>query len=186
MTEKPAETAAEVLAFWFAPETEPHWFTGDPAFDARVRSVLLPAHERAAGGILESWLGSAEGALALILLLDQVPRNAFRGSPRAFATDAEARAAARAALAHGFDLARPVRERPFFYLPFEHAEDLDDQRLSVALFRERVGEGPYLDYAVRHLRVIERFGRFPHRNKVLGREDTEAERAWLADHPQGF
>lgn len=186
MTERPAETAAEVLDFWFAPETEPYWFAYNPDFDARVRSVLLPAHERAAGGILDSWLDTAEGALALILLLDQVPRNVFRESPRAFATDAEARAAARAALARGFDLARPVRERPFFYLPFEHAEDLDDQRLSVALFRERVGEGLYLDYAERHLVVIERFGRFPHRNAVLGRESTEAERAWLADHPQGF
>ncbi|MDW8444397.1 MAG: DUF924 family protein [Acetobacteraceae bacterium] len=186
MTERPAETAEEVLAFWFAPETEPNWFVSDPAFDAHVRRVLLPAHERAAAGALRGWLATAGGALALILLLDQVPRNAFRGSPRAFATDAEARAAARVALARGFDLARPVRERPFFYLPFEHAEDLDDQRLSVALFRERVGEGPYLDYAVLHLRVIERFGRFPHRNAVLGRESSEAERAWLADHPQGF
>ncbi|MFQ3622567.1 MAG: DUF924 family protein [Acetobacteraceae bacterium] len=181
-----AATPEEVLGFWFSAESEPFWFRKDEAFDSRVRSALLAPHLAAARGDLAPWGGDAEGALALALLLDQAPRNLFRGRARAFATDAAALAVARTALERGFDLALPVARRPFLYLPFEHSEALEDQHLSVRLFRERIGEGEYLTYAIAHLEVIARFGRFPHRNAALGRTSTAAEEAYLAEPGAGF
>lgn len=181
-----ATTPGDVLGFWFAPETKPKWFNGGAAFDDEVRAVLAPALEAASRGDLARWEGDADGALALVLLFDQVPRNIFRGTPRAFACDAEARRIARIVQERGWDLELPVERRVFLYLPFEHSEDLADQELSVRLFRERANEGEYLKYAEAHLDVIRRYGRFPHRNAVLGRESTEAEKAYLAQPGAGF
>jgi uncharacterized protein (DUF924 family) len=181
-----ATTPEDVLAFWFDPATKPQWFNGGTAFDEEVRAVLGPTLAAAARGDLARWEGDRDGALALVLLFDQVPRNIFRGTARAFAHDAEARRIARIVQERGWDLEGDIDRRAFLYLPFEHSEDLADQELSVRLFRERVGDGEYLKYAEAHLDVIRRFGRFPHRNAALGRESTEAEKAYLAQPGAGF
>lgn len=169
------DTAAEVVRWWSAARGD--WFSHDPAFDARFRKRFLAAHERAAAGELDGWARSAEGALALLILLDQFPRNAFRGTARMYATDAQARAVARAAVDAGLDARIEPALRLFFCLPFAHSEDRGDQRLSVALNR-RLGR-PWLDHALGHQAIIERFGRFPHRNPLLGRRTTAAEQAFL-------
>ena len=175
--------ASEVVAFWR--EAGPaKWFRGGDAFDAACRERLGPAHHAAARRELDGWIETAEGALALLLLLDQIPRNIFRGSAHAFATDGLARHFALRALDAGHDAACEPALRAFFYLPFEHAESLADQARSVALF-EALGDANYRDYAHAHRDVIARFGRFPHRNAALGRDTTPAEQAWL-DAGGGF
>jgi len=177
----------DVLAFWFEEHGREDWFTRSDAFDVTLRVRLGAAYERAAAGDLDGWAATPDGALALILLLDQVPRNLFRDDPRAFATDAKACEIARAAVDAGHDLALPAPERRLFvYLPFEHSEDAGDQALSVALCKERLGNDDYAEYARRHKAVIDRFGRFPHRNAVLGRETTADEAAFLKETPTGF
>jgi uncharacterized protein (DUF924 family) len=173
----------EILEFWFGdgsdPEHERRWFAHDAAFDQACRSGFLADYERAAVGELDTWKDAPSSALALILLLDQIPRNIFRGTPRAFATDPKALATAKDAIARGFDLALPPIKRSFIYLPFEHSENLDDQHESLRLFRKLAAEHPamagYAEYAEHHLEVIRRFGRFPHRNAVLGRVSTPEE-----------
>lgn len=174
-------TPAAVLAWWRA-AGRARWFGGDPAFDAAVRAALLPAYEDAAAGRLDHWAGTAEGAAALLILLDQVPRNVFRGTPRAFATDAQALAVAERAIARDFDVAPGVNAAPslrgFFYLPLMHAEDPARQARCVALYRA-AGDDDGLAYARLHQDVIARFGRFPHRNPVLGRPMTADEQAYL-------
>ena len=176
-------TAAEVVRFWRQAGMQA-WFNGGEAFDRQCEALFLAAHLAAALREHEDWLDSAEGALALLLLLDQIPRNVFRGSGHAFASDGLARHYAERALAAGHDAAFEPELRAFFYLPFEHSEDLADQQRSVALF-EVLGNQTYTQYALEHLRVIERFGRFPHRNRALGRINTAEEQAWL-DAGGGF
>ena len=176
-------TAAEVVRFWRLAGMRA-WFNGGEAFDRQCEALFLAAHLAAARREHEDWLDSAEGALALLLLLDQIPRNVFRGSGHAFATDGLARHYAERALAAGHDAAFEPELRAFFYLPFEHSEDLADQQRSVALF-EVLGNQTYTQYALEHRRVIERFGRFPHRNRTLGRTSTADEQAWL-DAGGGF
>ena len=167
-----------VVRFW--QEAGPQrWFRRDAAFDAQFSDRFLAAHESAAGGALDHWLASAEGALALVLLLDQFPRNAFRGTPRVYATDAKARAAAEVAIQAGFDRVVPPELRPFFYLPFMHSEQLDDLQRCVALNEEVGGES--LRFARHHRDLVARFGRFPHRNAVLGRSSTPEEERFLAE-----
>ena len=117
----------DILSFWFAPECEEKWFNATPDFDREIADRFGALHDRALNGELDGWAETAAGALALLLLLDQFPRNMFRGTPRAFESDAKARAICRLALERSFDQERPVRERPFFYLPLEHSEDLADQ-----------------------------------------------------------
>lgn len=151
------------------------WFTKDSAFDEAFRRRFLALHEEAAAGRLEAWMGDATGALALLILLDQFPRNAFRGTARMFATDALALDYADRALAHGYDQQTDQALRFFFYLPFEHSERLEDQERSVAL-HERLG---MTEYALAHRDIIRRFGRFPHRNPILGRAMTPEEQAFL-------
>ena len=169
-------TAAEVLAFWR--EAGPaRWFAKDEDFDARFRQRFLAAHEAAARGELQTWADAAEGALALLILLDQFPRNAFRGNARMFATDAHARAVARTAVAAGFDRQVEDELRNFFYLPFMHSEDLADQQYGETL-AGGLGEDA-AKWARIHREIIERFGRFPHRNALLGRETTREEQAFL-------
>jgi uncharacterized protein (DUF924 family) len=165
-----------VVKFWRDAGPE-RWFFKDEAFDAEFRGRFLEQHMAAARRECDDWAGSAEGALALMILLDQFPRNCFRGTGHMFATDPLARFFARKALDAGFDMQEDPQIRVFFYLPFEHSEDLDDQRISVELHKERAEE--HLKYALEHLEIIERFGRFPHRNPALGRQTTPEEQAFL-------
>lgn len=169
---------SDVVEFW-RDAGAGKWFRGGAAFDEACRARFGEAHHLAARRELDIWMREAEGALALLLLLDQIPRNIFRGSAHAFATDPLALVHASAAVAAGFDARVDPELRLFFYLPFEHSESMDDQDRAVALFKS-LGPGVYLDYAVVHRDVIANFGRFPHRNRALGRESTPKELAWLA------
>jgi uncharacterized protein (DUF924 family) len=175
--------AREVVEFWRRAGMD-KWFRGGAAFDAECRELLLAPHHAAARREHEDWLGDAEGALALVLLLDQIPRNVFRGSGHAFATDPLALHFASRALDAGFDAQVDPALRFFFCLPFEHSEAMTDQQRAVALFTA-LGDANLLGYAVAHRDVIERFGRFPHRNAALGRVNTPDEQAWL-DAGGGF
>lgn len=177
----PVPSTEAVLSFWQAAGRE-KWFGGGPAFDEEVRAALLPAYEAAAESALDSWQGTAPGALARIILLDQVPRNVFRGTPQAFATDAMALAAAEKAVDRGFDADPSIPEalRSFFYLPFMHAEDPAAQARCVALYKA-LGQEEGVRYALIHQECIERFGRFPHRNAILGRATTPEEADYLAN-----
>lgn len=172
-----------IVAFWRAAGPA-MWFAKDDGFDAELRARFLDDHFAAAQREHEALLGDADGALALMLLLDQLPRNVFRDSAHAFATDPLAREYAGRAIAAGHDQRVDPALRIFFYLPFEHSEDLADQDLAVALF-ETLGDAHYLQYAEAHRDVIRRFGRFPHRNRALARIDTPEEQAWL-DAGGGF
>ena len=154
------------------------WFRKDAAFDAEIRARFLSAHEWAARGDGSPWLETPESALALLILLDQFPRNLFRDSAHAFATDPLALAAARVCLQRGHDAHCGVEMKQFFYMPFMHSEDIADQELCLALCRAH-GLKENIDFAVIHRDIIARFGRFPHRNKVLGRMTTAEEQAFL-------
>ena len=167
---------AEIVAFWSEAGPD-RWFFKDEAFDAEFRGRFLDRHMAAARRQCDHWGDTAEGALALMILLDQLPRNCFRGTGHMYATDPLARHFARKAIDAGFDMQLDKEMRVFFYLPFEHSEDIEDQRFSVEITRERAEE--YLKYAVDHLDIIERFGRFPHRNPMLGRQTTPEEQAFL-------
>ena len=170
-------TPEDIVSFWRDAGADA-WFEQEDHFDQAIRSRFLPAYEAAAAGALAGWEDGAEGALALVLLLDQFPRNMFRGSARAFATDALARAAADRAIARGFDQATERLLRPFFYLPFMHSESLSDQDRSVRLY-EALGDAEELRFAKEHRDVVQKFGRFPARNHALGRATTPAEQAFL-------
>lgn len=178
----------DVLSFWMAPAIRPLWFKKDAAFDAEVKQRFEALHDQAAAGRLSQWQNTPEGALALLLCLDQFPRNMYRGTPRAFETDAKARLVADWAVDRGFDLHfKDEQERLFFYLPFEHSEDLDDQHRAVELCRQRCPKDPeILRYAILHRDVIEKFGRFPHRNAILGRRNTPEEEEYLKQPGAGF
>lgn len=173
---QPDERAFAVTAFWrdAGPDA---WFTKDTAFDDEFRKRFLELHHMAARRELDDWVNDPESALALMILLDQFPRNCFRGTGHMFATDSLARCLAARAIEAGHDLAVEDELRVFLYLPFEHSEDLADQRRSVELHEANARE--HLSYAVEHLDIIERFGRFPHRNRPLGRETTRDEQAFL-------
>jgi uncharacterized protein (DUF924 family) len=177
MTERSAApTPADVVAFWRAAGPK-RWFEKDAAFDDDIRRRFLEVHEAAAAGKLTAWEASAEGALALLILLDQFPRNIFRGQTRAFASDALARAIASRAILNGFDGAF-LDLRAFFYLPFMHSEDLADQERAIAFYRAH-NDADGLKWAERHADIIRRFGRFPHRNAVFGRVSTPQEQEFL-------
>lgn len=185
----------EILEFWFGDQARSLWFEKDVDFDALIRSRFEATHHAALAGRLDAWEDVAESCLALVVLLDQFPRNMYRGSARAFAADAKARAVADRAVARGHDRTLPPDRRWFLYLPFEHSENLADQRRAIALFRanaeaaagtDRERALERLDYAERHLAAIERFGRFPHRNELLGRETSEDEAAYLRDPRSWF
>lgn len=184
--------ATDVLAFWFGPAdtARAEWFRKDAAFDALIGERFGALVEQALGGALRDWDGRAESALARLLLLDQFTRNIHRGTPRAFAGDAQALALARALVARGDDAALPPLRRVFVYLPFEHAEDMDAQHESLRLFGALAALDPamaeFAGYARRHAEVIERFGRFPHRNPILGRMSTPEEAVFLAQPGSGF
>jgi uncharacterized protein (DUF924 family) len=171
-------TYGEVVAFW-RDAGAAQWFARDDAFDAQFRMRFEAEHFAAARGEYEAWMDSAEGALALLILLDQFPRNCFRGSAHSYATDGLARHYARRAVEAGFDQEIDSGLRLFFYLPFEHSETLADQDRSMELFGG-IGDAELMQYAKLHRDLIERFGRFPHRNAALGRESTKSEIDYLA------
>lgn len=170
-------TSPEIVSFWRQAGPD-RWFEVDEDFDQTIRSRFLTIHEAAARGDLTAFEETAEGALALLILLDQFPRNMFRNSARAFATDPLARAVANRALARGFDQKTDKTMRPFFYLPFMHSELRADQDRSLRL-HEAFGDPERSRYAAIHRDIIVKFGRFPHRNRALGRETTPAEREFL-------
>jgi uncharacterized protein (DUF924 family) len=170
-------SAADVVSFWQKAGAD-RWFKKDNAFDDEIRERFLATYEAAAAGQLSGWEQNAEGTLALLILLDQFPRNMFRGDVRAFASDALARAITAGAIVRGFDSQVPKELRNFFYLPFEHSEDLADQERCLALNRA-AGNAENLKWAEIHADIIRRFGRFPHRNAVLGRTTTSEEQSFL-------
>lgn len=187
----------DILAFWFGSPADADygqarsaWFRKDPAFDAAIRERFLPTVGAALTGGLADWAATPAGALALLLILDQFPRNLFRGEARAFAGDADARALAATFIERGWDRDLLPVQRVFVYLPFEHSESLSDQDRSIELFSALAEAFPatngYLDYAHRHREVILRFGRFPHRNTSLRRASTPAEDIYLAEPGSGF
>lgn len=197
-------TKDELLEFWFGKDRDDAavarakaglWWGHDPASDELLQERFGAATSAAAAGVLDHWVGSPRGRLALILLLDQLPRAVYRGTPAAFATDERALGVASKGLASGADrLLRPV-ERLFFYLPFEHSERIEDQERSVKLFRGLLESIPesgrepfqmFLDYALRHRDVIARFGRFPHRNPILDRPSTALELEFLEEPESSF
>lgn len=188
------DLAGDILAFWFGsgkpgPDPASRWFGKDPSFDAEIRARYGNAIEAALAGAHEAWSGTPRGALARILLLDQFTRNVFRDTPRAFAGDARALAAAESAVARGFDRALDPVQRGFVYLPFEHAEDAAMQHRSLALFgalARETGDDTLLVWARKHADVIFRFGRYPHRNAILGRASTPEEVAFLAEPGSRF
>lgn len=186
----------DILEFWFGMPEDPGWDSGREvwfrprlAFDAACRDLFLADYEAARAGKLGFWMAAPRTTLALIVILDQLPRNMFRGSPRTYESDAQALAVARHAVASGFDRElRPV-ERTFVYLPFEHSEDVADQRRAVALMKELAFHpkgAEWLGFAERHLHIVERFGRFPHRNEILGRPSTPEEGAFLKEPNSSF
>ncbi|HEV2094071.1 MAG TPA: DUF924 family protein [Rubrobacter sp.] len=187
---------ADVLAFWFGREGEPgygefrsEWFQKDEAFDREVTNRFGDLYEQAAAGRLDGWREEAESCLAFVILLDQFPRNMFRGDARTHATDGEALDAAKYATERGLDRELPTFQRMFLYMPFMHAENVEDQRRSVELFEGLAAEpgGPdVVEYAVGHREIVERFGRFPHRNAILGRETTPEEAEFLTQPGSSF
>ncbi|HWQ37597.1 MAG TPA: DUF924 family protein [Burkholderiales bacterium] len=194
----------EILRFWFgsnaddaaaAAEKSRLWWSKDSAVDAQIRERFQDLVEAAGRGELTHWAATAHGRLALILLTDQFPRNIYRGTPRAFAFDPVARLQCQEGIAVGDDRTLRLIERVFFYLPLEHSESAEDQAQSVGLFSELANRAPaaqralfdgFLDYAVRHRDIIERFGRFPHRNAILGRPSTPEEIAFLRTPGSSF
>lgn len=169
-------TPAEIIAFWSDAGPD-KWYEKDAAFDAAIRERFLATHEAAKAGLLDAWADTPEGALALVITLDQFPRNMFRDDARAFAADAKARAAANAAIAKGFDLKIEPPLQQFIYMPLMHSEHLADQDRCVAAFTGGAPENR--KFAEIHRDIIARFGRFPHRNAVLGRTTTPEEQAFL-------
>ena len=185
----------DILDFWFDPAHVAHWFAADASFDARIRECFSSATNDAADGRSDDWVAEPDSWLALLILLDQFPRNLYRGRASAWAADVKAQRVALSGLDDGFDQTLPPLQRVFAYLPLEHAEDTGLQQRSVALFEALHAAAPpeqrrryagFLDYARRHHEVIARFGRFPHRNAALGRASTVDERFYLAQPGAGF
>lgn len=187
--------AQQLLEFWFSDEAAANWFRADATFDDRLRRRFSELANDAAEGRRDYWSQSPKTWLALLLLLDQCPRNLYRHEPRAWAQDVQAQRVALSGISRGDDRQLPPLQRVFAYLPLEHAEDMGLQERSVALFEALCAEVPedqrqrfsgFLDYARRHRKVIARFGRFPHRNAVLGRTSTPEEVQYLAGPLAGF
>lgn len=190
-----AAAAQDILDFWFAPAHVACWFADAAAFDAQIRERFAETAQAAANGTLNNWTDTPSGWLALLIVLDQFPRNLHRGDSRAWAQDVKAQRVALSGIARADDRQLPALQRVFAYLPLEHAEDNALQQHSVALFEALCAEVPpeqreqfeeFLDYARRHRDVIARFGRFPHRNAVLGRTSTSQEMIYLAQPGAGF
>lgn len=176
----PADWAQQLLSFWFDTHGMDDWYGGGPEFDAEVRDLAEDWHEALRSQPPESFLTDPDTALAAAILFDQVPRNLFRGHADAFATDELARAIARGIVANGWDQGWPDARRQFAYLPFEHSEDIADQRESLRLMGQ-LADPMFADYAKKHFDIIDRFGRFPHRNEALGRTSRADEAAAIEE-----
>ncbi len=181
----PADWVRDILDFWFVELGRPRWFAPDAALDREMRERFLSLHDALRGNPPPEAAENAEACLAAILALDQFPRNMFRGTRYMFASDADARALARRAVEMGFDLALPADRRVFVYMPFEHSEDRVDQAESVRLI-SALGDAEYTRFAIAHKEIIDRFGRFPHRNAMLGRPSTPEEVVFLAEPGSSF
>lgn len=173
------DEARELLDYWYAPAMRPRWFDSTPALDAEIRQRFEALWRRAAAGELDAWIDTPEGALALVIVLDQLPLNMYRGRPESFSTEARAIAAAKIAIERGHDARIDKGRRQFLYMPLMHSEDLADQEWSVSLFA-RAGLTDNLRFAEHHRDIVRRFGRFPHRNVLLGRPSRPEELAYLA------
>ena len=185
MTDPSPLTASDILTFWFSPDVKPKWFTGGESFDAELRQRFGAVLEQARRGAFAHWADSPDGALALVIVLDQFPRNIHRGTPEAFAADPVALAAAKQAIAQGYGGGLAPDGQAFLYMPFQHSEVLADQDQGVALF-EALGVDEYTDFMRRHRDIIARFGRFPHRNAILGRSSTSEETEFLQQPGSSF
>ncbi len=177
-------TPAEIVDFWFSETARAHWFMSTPEFDREIGARFETTWAQARDGQLADWEQTAEGALALVLLLDQFPLNMFRDRPEGFSTEAASRAVAGRAIVRGLDASLADAGKAFLYLPYMHSESLADQDRSVELF-ELAGLADNLKWARHHREIVRRFGRFPHRNAILGRASTPEETEWLVS-PQGF
>jgi len=172
-------TPEQVIEFWFSGRVQPLWFHSTTEFDAELAERFLPTWQAARQRALSDWEDTADGALALVIVLDQFPLNMFRGRPEGYSTEAAAREVAGRAIARGFDASLDDAQKAFLYMPYMHSETLADQDRSVTLFRE-AGLTENLKFAEHHRDLVQRFGRFPHRNAILGRESTPQELAYLA------
>jgi len=179
------DTAKEIVKFWFEDCEEKQWFEKDEAFDALIRERFGSVYEQAMAGTHDHWEDEPESCIALVVLLDQFPRNMFRGSARMYEADAKVLAVAKRAVDTGLHLKMDQAQRRFLYLPFEHSEDLDDQNTCMELMAALDDERS-LEYARKHLVIIERFGRFPHRNDILGRPSTPEETEFLKEPDSSF
>lgn len=168
-----------LLDFWFSPENEKRWFNSTPQFDQQIREQFERLWQTGKDGELADWEQTSNGALALVILLDQIPLNMYRAQPESFSTEAPARAVANRAITQGLDQPLSDKGKAFLYLPFMHSEDLSDQDRSIALY-DAAGLEDNLRFAHHHRDIIRQFGRFPHRNAILGRADTSEEETWLA------
>jgi uncharacterized protein (DUF924 family) len=173
-----------LIEFWFSEEASKHWFNSTKAFDQTLSEAYEDTWVEAKQGKLDHWQQSATGSLALVIVLDQFPLNMFRGQVKSFSTESQSRDVARVAIDKGFDQELPASQVSFLYMPFMHSEDLDDQALGVELFNKPGLESNYR-FARHHYSIVERFGRFPHRNKIFGRESSDAEIEYL-DSREGF
>lgn len=168
----------EIVDFWFAEDTRKLWFNSTPEFDRKLCENYQSVWEQASRGELDHWMDTAEGCLALVVILDQLPLNMFRGGAQSFATEARSREVARVAIDRGFDQQLPVEQQAFLYMPFMHSEALEDQRLALELF-DQPGLESNLRFARHHHAIVEKYGRFPHRNEALGRDSSAAETEYL-------
>jgi uncharacterized protein (DUF924 family) len=174
----------DLIDFWFSEETSQYWFNSTEVFDRQLADSYEDTWQQAKQGELDDWQRTATGSLALVIVLDQFPLNMFRGTAKSFSTEAQSRTVARSAIDKAYDQALAVNQKSFMYMPFMHSENLDDQALSVELFSQ-AGLDNNLHFAKHHYDIVDRFGRFPHRNKILGRQSTQAEIEYL-NSKQGF
>jgi uncharacterized protein (DUF924 family) len=168
----------ELVNYWFSEEVTQYWFNSTPEFDQQLRESYADLWQQAVSGELDFWCESAEGCLALVILLDQFPLNMFRATARSFSTEQQSRDVARRAISKGFDSELSAKQKAFLYMPFMHSENLDDQVEALRLF-DQPGLEDNFRFARHHYGIVEKFGRFPHRNEVLGRQSSEAEIAYL-------
>ena len=181
------DAQSDILKFWFEETVPEQWFQKSSEFDRDITDRFSDHYQSAMAGNYDEWMETAKGCLALVILLDQFPRNMFRDKPEMFASDDKALKIAKYAVAQKFDEHLSLHEKVFLYLPYEHSENLEDQKTSLSLFKETKGEDPtFYDYAQKHYDVIEQFGRFPHRNDILNRDSTGEEKEYLAQPGSGF
>lgn len=175
----PILTVESIIDFWFSPRVEKLWFNSTPEFDNELRDKFATTYMAACHGELDAWQVTPHGALALVILFDQIPLNIFRKQPQSFATESRAREVGAYAIAQGFDTQLTASQKAFLYMPFMHSENLIDQDNAVELYH-KAGLTNNLRFASHHREIVRRFGRFPHRNAILGRDSTAEEIAWLA------